>query len=248
MGDKWTTAEWPEQKEGDSGGKHGDAVGPGLAGAQPFLVLQVFVLLLGLQYVSWGIRIALGQGGPTETAAVTALKAEIGALKQEAKQYNSPATFVQLSKVQRAILKKEKALEALIGADAAVGMAAEPSQTQLWRQLLKPLTGFLGELMLSTGLVYWYWSTCVVLILSICSGPSSLTLPCHSPVLVLPANWLLPVGLWSRVFYGEGMLKLGVVLWSVVCGRVVRRVFAAIHPDAKPGFDFASLRKSVIGF
>jgi hypothetical protein len=68
------------------------------------------------------------------------------------------------------------------------------------------------------------------------------------PVVVLPSNWVLPLGVWGRLMRREQATSVGVVLWVGVCSRVAGRVFNSLHPDAKPGFDFAKLRKSMIGF
>jgi hypothetical protein len=76
--------------------------------------------------------------------------------------------------------------------------------------------------------------------------------PCRyfwsTPVMVLPPNWLLPVGLWGRLWHGDRPYKLGIVVWSAVSGRIAGRVFTGLHPTAKPGFDLVAMRKSVIGF
>jgi hypothetical protein len=120
--------------------------------AQPFLVMQIFLLLLGVQYLMWAMRLyCLGGGG--DSAPVAALKAEIAALRRNAQAYKSPATFVQLSKVQRAILKKEKTLEDLASATAQV-----PART-LAQVLAAKASGTAGEMTFSALLIFWHWST-----------------------------------------------------------------------------------------
>ena len=68
------------------------------------------------------------------------------------------------------------------------------------------------------------------------------------PVLVVPSHWLLPLGFWGTVFYGEQSVTIGAVLWVTVCSRIAKRIFTWCHPKASPGMDYSALRKSVIGF
>ena len=71
----------------------------------------------------------------------------------------------------------------------------------------------MAEVLFSTVLVFWYWST---------------------PVIVVPSHWLLPLGFWGTLMRGEKSVSIGVVLWVTVTGRVAKRLFNWAHPKANP--------------
>eukprot|EP01046_Picozoa_sp_COSAG06_P046003 COSAG06_NODE_6451_length_2925_cov_7.829087_2_plen_236_part_00 len=79
--------------------------------------------------------------------------------------------------------------------------------------VLKVVGGPMAEVLFSTVLVFWYWST---------------------PVIVVPSHWLLPLGFWGTLMRGEKSVSIGVVLWVTVTGRVAKRLFNWAHPKANP--------------
>ena len=185
----------------------------------PWLVAFVFFVLLGLRYAMWAVRLSLGAGG-TDSEEVRALKGEIAEIKQEILGMNVVSQFVAHSKATRQLIKKEKALAELA--------EAPPAASSPLRSLLGMAGGTVGEVVFSTVLVWYFWDT---------------------TLLLLPPNWLMPFGLWSRLWHGESEgFQLGIVLWTAICGRISGRLFKALHPTAKPGFDIVAMRKHFIGF
>ena len=79
--------------------------------------------------------------------------------------------------------------------------------------VLAVVGGPMAEVLFSTVLVFWYWST---------------------PVIVVPSHWLLPLGFWGTLMRGEKSVSIGVVLWVTVTGRVAKRLFNWAHPKANP--------------
>ena len=63
----------------------------------------------------------------------------------------------------------------------------------------------------------------------------------------MAVRWLLPLGLWGWL-WGNAVTSISVMLWTAMCMRVTGRIFSALHPAATPKLDFATVRKSVIGF